>query len=66
MGVAIGHVLIDIQLFYDSMCWIALAGEALSLGLPLVILRLELQLCLGPRVLAQLDFFSEAFQPTGS
>eukprot|EP00959_Pyramimonas_sp_CCMP1952_P319408 6683879-Pyramimonas_sp.AAC.1 len=66
MGVAFGHALIGIQSFYDSICWVALAGKALSLGIPPVILFLELQLCLGPRVLAQLDCFSEALQPTGS
>eukprot|EP00959_Pyramimonas_sp_CCMP1952_P355832 7452356-Pyramimonas_sp.AAC.1 len=64
MGVAFGHALIDIQSFYDSRCWMALAAKALSLGFPPVILFLELQLCIGPRVLARQDCFSEAFQPT--
>eukprot|EP00959_Pyramimonas_sp_CCMP1952_P091906 1923780-Pyramimonas_sp.AAC.1 len=58
-----GHALVDVQSFYDSVEWPQLARAALQLKFPPVILFLELQICLSPRLIAQLSSYSLPFQP---
>eukprot|EP00959_Pyramimonas_sp_CCMP1952_P404730 8482088-Pyramimonas_sp.AAC.1 len=50
-----GHALLDIKSFYDEIGWSILVDRALECNFPATTLRLELQVCAGPRLLAQAD-----------
>eukprot|EP00959_Pyramimonas_sp_CCMP1952_P148013 3097393-Pyramimonas_sp.AAC.1 len=57
-----GQTVVDIASFYDSIEWEPLTLCAMRKGFPVVKLYLEPQICLAPRMLEQIDSFSEPFQ----
>ena len=60
------HALCDTKNFYDMMEWDILASGAIKYGFPARTLYPELQMCTGPRLLAQFDATSQPFQATRS
>ena len=66
LGAAHGCAVLDIKSFYDHIRWTRLAGAAVDLGFPGIALQLEMQLCMGPRILSQFGAYSQPYQATRS
>eukprot|EP00959_Pyramimonas_sp_CCMP1952_P305253 6388048-Pyramimonas_sp.AAC.1 len=62
LGAASDCTLRDAQSFYDHIRWTKLAATAVDPRFPGVVLLLELQLCMGPRILSQPRTYSRPFQ----
>eukprot|EP00959_Pyramimonas_sp_CCMP1952_P425960 8922202-Pyramimonas_sp.AAC.1 len=63
MGITTATLLLDLAKFYDSISVVKLVQHALEQGYPPIVLCLEVQMHLAPRLLKERQWVSREIQP---